>query len=108
MHPTRSDEITSQGESIEGAKDDILSAWSILENLSVSMDQIGGYFSKLESRTADDPSRSVGDALCSYLDPSLIQKIADARSRLSRYVSDVDAEMLAEKIPYWDYRLTKS
>ena len=108
MHPGPNDESTPHDQSIEVAKADILAAWSVLENLAVSMDQIGGHFGDSDRPLANDSSWSVGDALRSYLDPNLVQKIAEARSRLSRYVPDADAEVLTEEIPYWDYSLIKS
>jgi hypothetical protein len=85
--------------------DDLLAAWTCLENLAVSLDQIGGTYATDSPRgngLAD--SRAFHEALADYLTPELVGAIRDARARLAEYVSDADAERLTEKIAYWDYR----
>jgi hypothetical protein len=91
--------------SIEVAHDDVLAAWTILENLAVSFDQIGAVFGRL-NHAADDPKqqRALQAALAAYVTPTLVQEINDARMRLGQYVPDEEAEALAEQIAYWDYR----
>lgn len=76
--------------------EDIEFAWSVLENLTVSLDQIGSF-------VGDDPARRdlLADLLSRYLDPGLVAQIADARARLSHYISDT--ESISADIPYWDY-----
>jgi hypothetical protein len=91
--------------SIEVAHDDVLAAWSILENLAVSLDQIGAVFGRLK-HTADEPKRqhTLQAALAAYVTPTLVQEINDARISLGQYVPDEEAEALSEQIAYWDYR----
>lgn len=90
--------------SIEVAHDDVLAAWTILENLAVSLDQIGAAFGRLK-HAADDPKqqKALQAALAAYVTPMLVQEINDARMRLGRYVPDEEAEALSEQIAYWDY-----
>lgn len=81
-------------------KSDLIAAWCLLENLAVSVDQIGGALPDEAGRRA---------ALAGYMSPELIRQINDARMRLSRYLSDEEAEDLSEKkIAYWDYREVKA
>jgi len=91
--------------SIEVTHDDVLAAWTILENLAVSLDQIGAVFGRLK-HTADDPKRqkALQAALAAYVTPTLVQEINDARMRLGQYIPDEEAEVLSEQIAYWDYR----
>jgi hypothetical protein len=89
---------------IEVAHNDVLAAWTILENLAVSFDQIGAAFGRLK-HAADDPKqeKALQAALAAYVTPTLVQEINDARMRLSQYVPDEEAEALSEQIAYWDY-----
>jgi len=93
--------MASQG-TIPIAKEDVLAAWMVLENLAVSFDQIGAAFGNTKGY---DPNqqRALQEALMTYLTPSLVQAINEARSRLGQYILDDEAEALAEHIAYWDY-----
>jgi len=84
--------------------DDVLAAWTILENLAVSFDQIGATFGDLKHAT-DDPKqqKALQAALAAYVTPTLVQAINDARIRLGQYIPDEEAEALSEQIDYWDY-----
>ena len=86
------------------AKEDVLAAWTVLENLAVSLDQIGGVFGHAEG-SGHDPKRqrALQEALAMYLTPTLVQAINDARIRLGQYIPDEEAEALSEHIGYWDY-----
>jgi hypothetical protein len=85
-------------------KGDVLAAWTVLENLAVSLDQIGSTFGRAKG-TLHDPKqqRALQEALATYLTPPLVQAINDARIRLGQYVPDDEAEALSERIAYWDY-----
>jgi hypothetical protein len=85
-------------------KEDLLAAWTVLENLAVSLDQIGSVFGRAEG-TLHDPKqqRALQEALTTYLTPTLVQAISDARIRLGQYIPDEEAEALSERIAYWDY-----
>lgn len=94
-------------------RSDLLAAWAVLENLAVSLDQIGGLHgvsgSKRNgpnhpSRNGASSNRALQKALCEYLTPDLLRTIRDARTRLGQYLSDADAEKIADSIRYWDYR----
>ena len=86
------------------AKNDMLAAWTVLENLAVSLDQIGGVFGHAEG-LGHDPKRqrALQEALAMYLTPTLVQAINDARIRLGQYIPDEEAEALSDHIGYWDY-----
>src|SRR6476620_9549950 len=81
-------------------RDDLIAAWKILENLTVSLDQIGGAVGPTENAGSGQLLR---DMLAAYLTPKVVQEIAAARSHLSRYLSREEAEALSDEIPYWDY-----
>jgi hypothetical protein len=89
---------------IEVARDDVLAAWTILENLAVSFDHIGAGFGGAED-SIDSPEQqgTLQGALAAYLTPALVQAINEARIRLGQYISSEEAEALAEHIAYWDY-----
>jgi hypothetical protein len=87
---------------IEVARDDVHAAWTILENLTVSFDQIGAAFSGTKGSVHDPEQRyTLQEALVAYLSPALVQAINEARIRLGQYISDEEAEALAEHIAYW-------
>ena len=85
------------------AKSDLEAAWMVLENLAVSLDQMGGAFSHENSSNGAQLMRALQESLAAYLTPELVQAINDARIRLGRYIPDAEAEALAEQIAYWDY-----
>ena len=89
---------------IEVAKEDLLAAWTVLENLAVSLDQIGGVFGHAEG-SGHDPKRqrALQEALAMYLTPILVQAINDARIRLGQYIPDEEAEALPDHSGYWDH-----
>jgi hypothetical protein len=90
-------------EKIEISKSDLVIAWEVLENLAVSLDQIGGKFAD-ETSPANGATnqRALQEALAAYLKPDLVKMINDARTRLGRYIPDEEAEGIAEQIHYWD------
>jgi hypothetical protein len=90
-------------ENVEVAKIDLQLAWAVLENLAVSLDQIGDKFGGEQSRAnGAECSRGLQEALATYLTPELVKAINDARIRLGRYISDEEAEAIAGHIGYWD------
>lgn len=71
----------------------------ILENLAVSLDQIGGSFSGSMAN-----GQAMLAALDAYLSPARFREINHARTLLGDYIADEEAEALADnKIPYWNY-----
>jgi hypothetical protein len=85
------------------AKADLSAAWAVLENLAVSLDQIGGACGSGDAANGAGTRRAIQEALMSYLTPVLLAAINDARTRLGRYIPDQEAEELVERIPYWDH-----
>ena len=93
-----------QKDVIEVAKDDVLAAWAVLENLAVSFDQIGAVFGGAkDSICSPEQQGTLQGALAAYLTPALVQAINEARIRLGQYIPNEEAEALAEHIAYWDY-----
>jgi hypothetical protein len=91
-------------ELMEIAKDDVLTAWAVLENLAVSFDQIGAVFGRAKSaECSPERQHALQEAIVAYLTPALVQAISEARTRLGQYISDEEAEALSEHIAYWDY-----
>lgn len=94
----------TQKKTIKVAQDDVLAAWTILENLAVSFDQMGAAFGGLKGATdGSKQQRALQSALAAYVTPTLVQAINDARIRLGQYISDEEAEALSDHIAYWDY-----
>ena len=108
MSSARSVESPRRDRPIEVSKADLQAAWAVLENLAVSIDQIGGFFSDSTESIDEDRRLALLEALGSYLSKELVQSIGHARSRLARYINDADAEALTDSIPYWDYAGTRS
>ena len=97
-------DLRDEAASVKVSKPDLLAAWSILENLAVSLDQIGGFFGASDDGALDEKGRlAVLVALKDYLSPTLIEKINDARVQLGHYIEDEEAEAISENIEYWDY-----
>ena len=92
----------AQQDMIKISKDDLFTAWMVLENLAVSFDQIGAAFAGAKRQELEQ-QRALQEALAAYLTPTLIQAINEARVRLGQYLPDEEAEALAEQIAYWDY-----
>lgn len=86
---------------VEIKKADLVAAWSVLENLAVSLDQIGGAFPN------DDPGAGdhrLYEALSSYLSGDLWKEISHARTRLAKYLTEQEAQSLSDQIRYWEYK----
>src|SRR5919199_1065884 len=93
-----------QRDVIEVAKDDVLAAWAVLENLAVSFDQIGAVFGQAKGKTCSpEQQHALQEALAAYITPALGQAINKARLRLGQYIPDEEAEALSGQIAYWDY-----
>lgn len=85
------------------SKPDLIAAWAILENLTVSLDQIGGFFGE------HAPPAALNKSLGDYFTPALVEAIGHARARLARYIAEDEAEALSEQeIPYWNYKGVKA
>jgi hypothetical protein len=94
----------AQKDLLEIAKEDVLAAWAILENLTVSFDQIGAVFGRAQGTgCSPEQQRTLQEALAAYITPALVQVINEARIRLGQYISDEEAEALSEHMAYWDH-----
>lgn len=92
----------SQRDVVQVTKRDLIGAWTILENLAVSLDQIGSVFGGENGATNDAVCQEeLQKALAAYLTPDLVKTINEARVRLGQYIADAEAEALSECIPYW-------
>lgn len=81
------------------ARDDVLAAWAVLENLAVSFDQIGSVFGRAKGSVDSlEQQETLQGALAAYLTPALVQAINEACIRLEQYISNEEAEALAERI----------
>lgn len=96
----------AQNDMVNIAKSDLLAAWTVLENLAVSLDQIGSMYSE-ERTTENGTTNQAGlpEAVVAYLTPELVTAINTARIRLGQYIPDAEAESLSECIPYWNSTL---
>ncbi len=92
----------AQRDVVQVTKRDLIDAWTILENLAVSLDQIGSAFGG-EPGAANGIAHQdeLQRALAAYLTPDLIKAINEARIRLGQYIPDAEAEALSECIAYW-------
>ncbi len=93
----------AQKDMVNITKSDLLAAWTVLENLAVSLDQIGSVYSE-EKTTENSTTNHAGlpEALVAYLTPELVKAINTARIRLGHYIPDAEAESLSDCIPYWN------
>ena len=94
----------AQKEFLDIAKDNVLAAWAVLENLAVSFDQIGAVFGQAKGKTCSpEQQHALQEALAAYITPALVQAINKARLRLGQYIPDEEAEALSEHIAYWEH-----
>ena len=92
----------AQRDIVKVTKRDLIGAWTILENLAVSLDQIGSVFGRETGATNDVTAQEeLRKALAAYLTPTLVKTINEARVRLGQYIPDAEAEALSECITYW-------
>lgn len=94
----------AQKKHVQLAKGDLLAAWKILENLAVSLDQMGGAFAEEKGRgNGAARRRRLHEALANYFTSELVKTINDARMRLGQYIPEAEAEAVSTQIGYWDY-----
>jgi hypothetical protein len=100
---TREENImTQKRDVVKVTKRDLIGAWTILENLAVSLDQIGSVFGGENGATPDAACQEeLRKALAAYLTPDLVKTINEARIRLGQYIPNAEAEALSECIAYW-------
>lgn len=79
--------------SIEIAKNDLIRAWQILEEMRVSLDRIGGYF-------AEEPDKMRLE-LDKYFSPNVWKKISNASFVLAKYLSEKERENISEGFNYY-------
>ncbi|MBI1923117.1 hypothetical protein HYR99_02590 [Candidatus Poribacteria bacterium] len=100
---------------IKGKKDfipvqkaDLVLAWSLLENMTVSLDQMCGtydYVDKDGNIIDEIEYQALCKSLHDYFISDLWQQLNQARMRLKDYLPDEEVEYLSEnEIPYWDYK----
>jgi hypothetical protein len=93
----------NEKEKISVAKADLVAAWTVLENLTVSLDQMGSAYAGSDSGGASKHSLAAQEAISDYFTPDLVRAIAAARRRLVEYLPDDETEALSDTIPYWEY-----
>jgi len=79
-------------------KGDLVAAWSVLENLAVSLAQISRAFPE---EGATPPTGKRQEALLAYFTPELASAIGDARFRLGRCIPADEVQKLVQRIAYW-------
>lgn len=81
---------------VEIERRELIDAWSLVECLTVSLDQIGG-----ACRTEEEATSALRD----FITPELIATLSKVRSRLGRYIPEEEAIALSDnEVPYWDYK----
>ena len=94
----------AEQDTVKVARSDLHAAWAVLENLAVSFDQIGSAFgSESDGANGAANRQAFQEALAAYLTAELVRAINEGRLRLGKYISDEEAEALADQIAYWDY-----
>jgi len=87
-------------------KSDLLLAWSVMENITVSLDRIWGAYAHGMDKNGKWVGKEAYHALCEALhDYSLeiCKRTNVARMRLLPYLTEEEAEHLSEcEIPYWN------
>ena len=84
-------------------KNDLLAAWSILEEMTISFRKIGSAFGQPPNGTVDDHARDgLRHALYEYVTPERVQALNRARMILRKYFPVDELEFLSiHQIPYW-------
>jgi len=86
-------------------KDDLILAWSLMENITVSLDQIWGTYAHGMDESGKWVDEETYHALCKALYDyclEICERTNKARMRLLTYLTEEEAEHLSEfEIPYW-------
>ncbi len=96
-----------QAELVEVKRNDLVMAWSLLENMTVSLDQIFGAYAHGIDEKGEWVDKDSYHALCKALYEyclKICEQTSQARMRLLAYLPPEEAEYLSEyEIPYWNY-----
>lgn len=86
-------------------KDDLILAWSLMENITVSLDQIWGTYAHGMDENSKWIDKKAYQALCQALYDyclEICEQTNKARMRLLTYLTEDEAEHLSEReISYW-------
>lgn len=86
-------------------KDDLILAWSLMENITVSLDQIWGTYAHGIDENGEWVDKEAYQALCKALYDyclDVCEQTNKARMRLLTYLTEEEAEHLSEcEVPYW-------
>ncbi len=86
-------------------KSDLLLAWSIMENITVSLDKIWGAYAHHTNENGEWVDKEAYHALCKSLYDyclEICKQTNVTRMRLLTYLAEDEAEHLSEcEIPYW-------
>ena len=87
-------------------REDLVEAWSLLENLVCSLDRIGSRHGQEPGEAYDqERSRKFYEAVGRFVaERALIDRLVETRGKLGEYLSDEEAENLTERIAYWHER----
>jgi hypothetical protein len=101
-------DIKEERKFIPVKKSDLILAWTLLESITVSLDQMCGTYDYVDSQgniIDESEYRAMCKSLHDYFISDLWQKLNKARMRLLDYIPEDEAEYLSDlKIPYWNYK----
>jgi|GEM_PF-6184878 len=85
------------------SKEDLVAAWSLLEQVVVSIRKIGSAYATTDSATPQTPlqRQQMLEALEQLFSPELVQNLNAARVRLGGYLPDQEAEAISESLDFW-------
>ncbi|MBC8231260.1 hypothetical protein H8E77_17045 [bacterium] len=93
-------------------KDDLILAWSLMENITVSIDQIFGTYAHGMDESGKWVDGEAYQSLCKALYDyclEICEQTNKARMRLLTYLTEEEAEHLSEyKSSYWNYNPVSS
>ncbi len=83
-------------------KQDLVSAWLVLEKLVVSLDRIGSAYGSGRGGGADaERMRQMYCEVGRFVADHVFDDANRSRLPLSRYLADEEAETLADEVKYW-------
>lgn len=85
------------------SKQDLITAWSVLEKLVVSLHKMGSYHSTSGPDVPMTPEQrqQMLDDLDAYLSPELMRELAKARRALVEYLPSEETEAISDTLDYW-------
>lgn len=89
-------------------KVDLVRAWTLMEQLVVSLRKMGSYYSVPSGETDLSPAAQaeMQKDLDEYFSPEMVRELSKVRVVLGQYLDDEEAEAISEQLEFWKKKST--